>query len=446
MAKRGKAGDDMVPSALPDAAFAGSRAYRDRARAVLPRGVSSTPRAAQRPVPLVLAHAEGARVTDVDGHTYIDYAMGYGPLILGHSPQVVIDAVGRAMASGLRVGSVTQAEAELAERIAQLVPSAQMSSFLSTGTEACQVALRVARAVTGRMRVVKFRCHYHGWSDSIHLATEPLRDGASTGGQDPDALRHVSVLDWGDVQGLSDVLRGDVAAVIMEPAAINAGCFAPPAGFLQSVRDQTAARGAVLIFDEVITGFRLALGGAQERYGVTPDLTVLGKALGAGLPISAVTGSAAMLQPIVSGAVSQRGTYNGNPLSVAAAIACLDHLAAHADDFYPRMDRYATAIAEHVRATARRVGIAVTANHVGPCVQLFAGAQAVPALDDLRGIDKAQTLELTGLLVQRGVAPLPRGMMYLSTAHTDEHIELTMLALTGAIEALAQTRDRPREG
>jgi glutamate-1-semialdehyde 2,1-aminomutase len=441
---------DMTPSDPPDAdmdaAFSRSRAYRDRASAVLPRGVSSTPRAAQRPVPLVLAHAEGARVTDVDGRTYIDYAMGYGPLILGHSPQVVIDAVGHAMALGLRVGSVTQGEAELAERIAQLVPSAQMSSFLSTGTEACQVALRVARAVTGRMQVVKFRCHYHGWSDSIHLATDPQRDGPATAGQDPDALRHVSVLDWGDLEGLSAVLRGDVAAVIMEPAAINAGCFAPPPGFLQSVRDQTASSGAVLIFDEVITGFRLGVGGAQARYGVTPDLTVLGKALGAGLPISAVTGSAAMLKPIASGAVSQRGTYNGNPLSVAAAIACLDYLAAHAGDCFPRMDRYATAIADHVRATARRAGVAVTANCVGPCVQLFAGAEAVPTLADLPRADKERTLELTGLLVQRGVAPLPRGMMYLSTAHTDEHIELTLRALSGAIEALAQVDRRPREG
>jgi glutamate-1-semialdehyde 2,1-aminomutase len=248
----------------------------------------------------------------------------------------------------------------------------------------------------------------------------------------------VSVLDWGDINGLADVLLGDVAAVIMEPAAINAGCFAPPAGFLQSVRDQTAASGTVLIFDEVITGFRLGLGGAQERYGVTPDLTVLGKALGAGLPISAVTGSAAMLQPIVSGTVSQRGTYNGNPLSVAAAIACVDHLAAHAGEFFPRMDGYATAIAEHVRATARRVGVAVTANCVGPCVQLFAGTEAVPTLRDLNRADKAQTLVLTGLLVQRGVAPLPRGMMYLSTAHTDEHIALTLQALSGAIEALGR--------
>ena len=435
--------NEMTAIAFPevDIAFAGSVAHRERAWPVLPRGVSSSPRAAQRPVPLVLARAEGAHVIDVDGRTYVDYAMGYGPLILGHTPQVVFDAVRREMAAGLRVGSVHRTEVELAERLARMVPSAQVSTFLSSGTEACLLALRVARAVTGRMQVVKFRCHYHGWADGIHLATQPGRDGATTGGQDPDALRHVSVLDWGDVDGLAEVLRGSVAAVIMEPAAINAGCFEPPEGFLQRVRELTAASGTVLIYDEVITGFRLGTGGAQQRYGVTPDMSVLGKALGAGLPISAVTGSAAVMEPVASGSVMVRGTYNGNPLSAAAAVACLDHLSAHAGEFYPRMDRYAMAIAEHACRTAREVGVALTANCVGPCVQLFAGAVSVPTLADLARVDKERTLDLTELLVKHGVAPLPRGLMYLSTAHTDEDIEVTMKAMRAAIAAFARESD-----
>jgi glutamate-1-semialdehyde 2,1-aminomutase len=415
-----------------DDRFAASTAYRERASRVLPRGVSSSPRATQRPVPLVIAAAEGAHVTDIDGHRYIDYALGYGPLILGHSPAVVLVALRREMAKGLRVGSVTPLEAELAERIAALYPGSEMSSFLSTGTEACQLALRLARAVTGRMTIVKFRCHYHGWSDAIHVATDASNDGPSTGGQDPDALRHVVVLDWGDAAAL-DAIDGDsVAGVIMEPAAINAGCFAAPTGFLQTVRDWTSRHGAVLIFDEVITGFRLALGGAQQRYGVRPDLTVLGKALGAGMPISAVSGRREILEPIVSGAVSQRGTYNGHPLSVAAAVAAVDYLTANADSIYPRMEAYAAAIADCVG----RTGAAVTANRLGPCVQLFAGAHAVPTLADLAAIDKARTLELTGALVTRGVAALPRGMMYLSAAHTDDDIAQTLTALEGAIASL----------
>jgi len=417
-------------------AFATSIAYHDRAAHVLPRGVSSSPRATQRPVPLVIATAEGAHVTDLDGNRYVDYAMGYGPLLLGHSPAVVVAALHREIDRGLRVGGVTAMEADLAERIAALYPGSAMSSFLSTGTEACQLALRLARAVTGRMTVVKFRCHYHGWSDAIHLATEPARDGPSTGGQDPDALRNVVVLDWGDAGALDALASADIAAVIMEPAAINAGCFAPPPQFLQHVRDWTQRHGVVLIFDEVITGFRLALGGAQQKYGVRPDLTVLGKALGAGLPIGAVSGSREMLEPIVSGAVSQRGTYNGHPLSVAAAVACLDYLAADAHTIYPRMEAQAVAIASCVRDAAARSGAEVTANRLGPCVQLFAGATGVPTLADLASVDKERTLRLTGALVTRGVAALPRGMMYLSAAHSDDDIAVTLDALRGAIATL----------
>jgi glutamate-1-semialdehyde 2,1-aminomutase len=192
----------------------------------------------------------------------------------------------------------------------------------------------------------------------------------------------------------------------------------------------------VLIFDEVITGFRLALGGAQQKYGVRPDLTVLGKALGAGMPISSVSGSRDLLDPIVAGVVSQRGTYNGHPLSVAAAVACLDYLTAYADSIYPHMEAQASAIAECVRDTAKRLGSNVTANLLGPCVQLFAGARAVPTLADLVAVDKERTLELTGALVARGVAALPRGMMYLSAAHTGDDLTVTLDALRGAIGTL----------
>jgi len=285
--------------------------------------------------------------------------------------------------------------------------------------------------------VVKFRCHYHGWSDVIHAATDPSTDGPSTGGQDPDALRHVVILDWGDIAALEALDAATLAAVIMEPAAINAGCFAPPPGFLARVRDWTQRHGVTLIFDEVITGFRLGLGGAQGRYGVSPDLTVLGKALGAGLPISAVSGRRACFAPLVSGAVSQRGTYNGFPLAVAAGVACLDYLAEEADTIYPRMERYARTIAAHVKEVAARSGAAVAANQLGPCVQLFAGVTAVDTLRDLEHVDKDRTLDLTSALVDGGVAPLPRGMMYLSAAHTDADIERTLIALTTAISSLA---------
>lgn len=423
-------------------AFAGSFAHRDRASRVLPRGVSSSPRATQRPVALALARAEGARVVDVDGNEYVDYALGYGPLILGHTPKVVRDAVDRAMALGLRGGSAHAAEVDLAERIARHVPGAGLTAFLSTGTEACQLALRLARARTGRLPVVKFRYHYHGWSDAIDVATAPGNDGPATGGQDPSALAHVVVLDWGDAEALERALHTPVAGVIMEAVAINAGCFEPPAGFLGRARALTRASGAMLIFDEVITGFRLGLGGAQALHGVTPDLTVLGKALGAGLPISAVTGPAPMMEPMVAGAVSQRGTYNGNPLSTAAAIACVDYLAENAADVYPRMERYAAAIADRARDAARRLGAPIAVNRVGSCVQLHAGDTAIATLDDLSRVSREGTLALTESLVRHGVAPLPRGLMYLSAAHTEADVGRTLAAIDAAFAACAPAVSR----
>ncbi|GMU71220.1 MAG: aminotransferase class III-fold pyridoxal phosphate-dependent enzyme [Burkholderiales bacterium] len=425
--------------------FAGSFAHRERASRVLPRGVSSTPRASQRPVALSLARAEGARIFDVDGNEYVDFALGYGPLILGHTPKVVRDAIERALASGLRSGSVHAAEVDLAERIARHVPGAGLSAFLSTGTEACQLALRIARAGTGRLPVVKFRCHYHGWSDAIDTAGTPGNDGPSTGGQDPSALEHVVVLDWGDGDALERALRSPVAAVIMEAVAINAGCFAPPAGFLERARALTRASGAMLIFDEVITGFRLGLGGAQALHGVTPDLTVLGKALGAGLPISAVTGPASMMKPMVAGSVSQRGTYNGNPLSTAAAIACVDWLGEHGADVYPRMERYATAIADRARDAARRQGTPVAVNRIGSCVQLLAGDTTIPTLADLPRASREGTLVLAESLIRHGVAPLPRGLMYLSAAHTEVDIERTLAAIDAAFIACAPSLSRAVE-
>ena len=434
-----------VPRETPDAGFANSRAHRERASRVLPRGVSSSPRATQRPVALAIARAEGARVIDVDGNEYVDFALGYGPLVLGHTPQVVREAVDRAMALGLRGGSAHAAEVELAERIARHVPGAGMTAFLSTGTEACQLALRLARAKTGRLPVVKFRYHYHGWSDAIDVATAPGNDGPATGGQDPSALEHVVVLDWGDAEGLERALRSPVAGVIMEAAAINAGCFEPPSGFLERSQALTRAAGAVLIFDEVNTGFRLGLGGAQARYRVTPDLTVLGKALGAGLPISAVTGPAAMMQPMIDGTLTQRGTYNGNPLSTAAALACVDFLAEHAADVYPRMERHAAAIAERARDAARRLGVPVAVNRVGSCVQLYAGHTSIPTLADLARVSREGTLALTESLIRHGVAPLPRGLMYLSAAHTEADIGRTLAAIDAAFAACAPVVTRAVE-
>ncbi len=227
-------------------------------------------------------------------------------LILGHSPDPVMLAIQTELRKGLRTASVHKGEAELATLIAECVPSAEVTSFVSTGTEAVQLALKIARAVTGKVKIVKFRANYHGWFDNVHIATNPDNDGPAAVGQDPHAAESVVVLDWGDIDVLERTLTSDFAAVLLEPVAVNAGCFEPPDGFLVKLRELTRRLGVVLIFDEIITGFRLALGGAQEKYAVAPDITVLGKALGAGLPIGAVSGTREVMRPIATGELFHR--------------------------------------------------------------------------------------------------------------------------------------------
>jgi len=418
--------------------FDGSIAYRAQAVNVLAKGVSSTPRAAQLPVPPVIVKGEGAIVTDVDGNRYIDYTLGYGPLILGHSPQPVLDAVRAALDQGLRTAAVHTAEADLARRIAEMVPCAHISSFVTSGTEAVQLALRIARSVTGKLPVLKFRANYHGWFDNVHIANAVDSDGPSSTGQDPDAASSMVLADWGDSTQLEALLNADFAAVILEPVAINAGCFMPPAGFLHKLRDLTKKHNVVLIFDEVISGFRLTLGGASQWLGITPDIAVLGKALGAGLPISAVTGSREVMAPLTDGRVLHRGTFNGNPLSVQAAVACLDHLRAQQDVIYPRMHAFANALKTHVNEEAKRHHADVCANAVGSAVQLFAGVHQLDMMAELPRADKVKILQLTKAFLENGLMPLPRGLMYLSSAHDAPQIEATKSAISRAIGQYVQ--------
>jgi glutamate-1-semialdehyde 2,1-aminomutase len=430
----------LSPVQDPADEFDESRRYRDRALKHLAFGVSSTPRAIQLPVPLAIESAEGVSLTDLDGNKYIDFALGYGPLILGHSPKEVIAAVQKEMSKGLRTASIHTGEAALADLIAECVPSAEITSFVSTGTEAVQLAIRIARAATGRVKIIKFRANYHGWFDNINVANSADNDGPATVGQDPHAADAVTILDWGDLEGLKQVLTRDFAAVLLEPVAINAGCFSPPPDFLAGLRKLTSQLGVVLIFDEVISGFRHALGGAQELYRVTPDITVLGKAMGAGLPISAVSGNRSVMAPIASGKLQHRGTFNGNPLSVAASIACINFLRERAAEIYPRMSGFAADLHRHVNIEAERLQLPVCANQAGAALQLFAGARSVATLKELGRVDKGMTLTLTAALLREGIYMLPRGLMYISAVHTAEHIAVAKLAINRALQRLGQTK------
>lgn len=415
------------------ACFAQSFAYRERAIEHLAYGVSSTPRAHQLPVAVAIARGEGAHLIDIDGNRFIDYQLGYGPLILGHTPDAVMAAIRDALDAGLRTASVHPGEAALAERIAGCMPGCQQTSFVSTGTEAAQLALRVARAETGRTRVIKFRANYHGWSDSINIGNAIGKDGPGTLGQDPGAVSAVTLLDWGDAAAVADIIDSSFAAVIVEPAAINGGCFEPPPGFLQALRNLTERHGVMLIFDEVITGFRIGLGGAQQRYGVTPDLTVLGKALGAGLPIGAVSGSREAMAVLSTGRLTHRGTFNGNPLSIAAANACLAHLQHEAGSIYHRMEAQAGRLTRCINDRALSVGVPVQARHVGAAMQIVVAGQPVTALSDSAFVDREATLRFTAALLREGIFTLPRGLCYLSTVHTDDDIERTEAGIATAM-------------
>ncbi|MDQ1605728.1 MAG: glutamate-semialdehyde -aminomutase, partial [Microbacteriaceae bacterium] len=298
-----------------------------RTKQSLAGGVSTGLRAQARPHPIFFSGGSGPRLTDLDGNTYLDYVLGWGPNIIGHGHPELATAVQEQVAKGATYGSGHEYEYLAAEAVLEAYPCFDRIVWSNSGSEADQVALRVARGATGRQKFVKFGGHYHGWTDPVLVgyrggdaANKPALESL---GQSENAARDAIVLEWGDLTALEEILtNSDVAAVVLEPVLCNSGVIESPAGFLESVRRICTDTGTVLIFDEVITGFRIAFGGAVDRYGVTPDLAVLGKAIAGGLPLSAVVGKSELLDLTQRGVV-HAGTYNGNPIVLTAALATL---------------------------------------------------------------------------------------------------------------------------
>jgi glutamate-1-semialdehyde 2,1-aminomutase len=420
-----------------------SAAHMERARRVLTRGVGSAMRAVQRPTPLAIAEASGSRLVDVDGNSYVDYVLGFGPILLGHRPPAVVRAVEEQLSRGILYGAQHEGEVELAERLARLIPSAELVAFSTSGSEAIHAALRFARAATGRRLVVKFDGHYHGWLDPVHASGPALPPSSETGGPRhavPGLPAPADLLTcrWNDLGALTRVLDehdGAVAAVVMEPVACNFGAYEPLPGYLQSVRELCDSRGVVLIFDEVITGFRLGLGGAQRRYGVEPHLTVLAKALASGFPLSAIVGSAEVMSVADSdGPVRHIGTYNANPVSVAAANATLAELERGGDELYRELDARAARLAQGLREAAAAAGAPLVVNQVGAVLHLlWAPREPVRSHDDAYASDTASVGDVAAHLLGSGVFALERGLWFISTAHTDEDVDLTVAAAEHAI-------------
>lgn len=396
-------------------------------------------RASMKPHPLFFASGSGPRLTDIDGHTYLDYVLGWGPVILGHSHPKLTEAVARRVPLGATFGACHALEYEVAEQVLAAIPGTERALWSNTGSEATQVALRLARAATGRQRFVKVIGHYHGWSDAFLLGYRPNAagrfDSLGTDGQSTSALDDVSLVRFGDLDGVATVLRdarSDVAAVYVEPVLCNSGVIMPPDGYLGGLRQLCDETGTVLVFDEVITGFRLAYGGAVERFGVTPDLVVLAKAIAGGYPMSAVAGRASLIDQSTQGVV-HAGTYNGNPMVLAAAAATLEVL--RGDGVYANFEARGRQLAGGMSAAIARHGLPGAVNQVGSVLQVVFGVTAADTFEQFLAADQEFYDRLTVNMLRRGVFALPGGRWYISTAHTEPDVARTVEVFDAALAA-----------
>lgn len=427
-------------SSRPIESWPQSEAAWQRTRQSLAGGVSTGLRASMKPHPIFMDRGVGAYIIDIEGNQYTDYVLGWGPVILGHGHPGLSAAVESRVRLGATFGTGHLLEAEAAEAVLAVVPGAERVLWTNTGSEANQVALRLVRAYTGRRRFVKFRGHYHGWTDAFLLGYRPDRDGhfgLGSEGQDPSALTDVEILTWGDLTALEAVLTdpaNDIAAVFLEPVLVNSGVISPPEGFLAAVRELCDRTGTVLVFDEVITGFRIARGGAVERFGVTPDLIVLAKAIAGGYSLAAITGKADLIDQVTRGVV-HAGTYNGNPIVLAAAVATLKALGA--EGVYEDFERRGQLLATGLREAFEEAGHVITVNQVGPVVQVIPEVAHAHDFDAFLRADQGLYDRFIVEMLRRGQFILPGGRWYISTAHTDEDINTTVVAAREALAALA---------
>lgn len=439
-----------------DARYKNSMNYMDRARQVIPGGVMSAKRGALRPTPLTFASASGSHIVDVDGNDYVDYVAGYGPMLLGHAFGPVDRAVAAQLSRGTLFGGQHEGEARLAELLIEAVPSAERVLFNVSGSESDHAALRLARAATGRRTIVKFEGNYHGWLDPMAAGGTSSRSPEDTQ-QSPAPTPpewhfrsdDVLICPWNDAAALRKLMdeRGhEVAAVILEPVAVNSGAMTPDAGYLDEVRKICTHHDALLIFDEVITGFRLALGGAQELFGVRPDLTVMGKAIASGHQLSAVVGRADVMD-IVGGKFSWAGTMNGQALAVAAAIATVSYLGENRRDVYDRLNETSATLVDGVNVAGREAGVPLVATRAGAVIRLY---WDVPAPTNrfenvVRG-DAAAMATFSGHLVDLGVHAREGGLWYVSAAHTPSDVDRTLAAVHEALRRTGAKTELQRQG
>jgi len=415
-----------------------------RARQSIAGGDNSTMRVLPYHLPLVASHGAGARVWDVEGNEYIDLNMAYGPLILGHCPPQVLQAVGRQLQNGTQLGFPAELSIRVAEKLRRLFPAMELLRFSSTGTEAVASALRLARTVTGRRKLIAFEGHYHGWSDAIfhryHAVLEQL-PAAGYGPALPGTLgmngapHDLLVVRWNDLEALHRCLAehgSDVAAVIMEPIMGNAGVIPPHDQYLAGVREATLDHGILLVFDEVITGLRVAPGGAQEYYRVYPDITVVSKALGGGFPVSAFGAAREHMQVIANGSLFHGGVFSGNALVMAAAEAVLDEILANGQAMYEHLHALGDQLAGGVRDLFSRLRIPHLVQHVGPLISIFLTTHDQPRITNYRDARRycvaERYIRFQHHMQRAGVYFHPNQFepLFLSTAHTRGDLEVVL--------------------
>lgn len=417
-----------------------------RAQQVIPGGVNSPVRAFKGVggTPVFIEKAKGAYIFDTDGKQYIDYVGSWGPMVLGHNHPAILSTVIKTAENGLSFGAPTPLEIELAELVCQLVPSIEMVRMVSSGTEATMSAIRLARGYTKRDKIIKFEGCYHGHSDSLLVKAG---SGALTLGQPSspgvpeDFAKHTLTCEYNNIDSVKQAFAqypNDIACLIIEPVAGNMNCVPPKAGFLQALRELCDQYGTVFIIDEVMTGFRVALGGAQQYYGVTPDLTTLGKIIGGGMPVGAFGGKKEIMQYIApTGPVYQAGTLSGNPIAMAAGLACLNELKKAGNE--QRLAKLTETLAQGLKALAQKHKIPFVINYVGGMFGFFfTQLSEVSSYQDVMQSDVARFNQFFHKMLQQGVylAPSAFEAGFMSLAHSEQDIERTLAAADIAFAAL----------